>query len=268
MPDAILFLGTGKGGIVASKQMRSTGGIVLILNGNQFLLDPGPGCLINAKECRINLRETVAVVVSHHHLGHCNDLNAVIDAMTYSGMDRRGVLIAPNIVINGDENTSPYLTAYHRNMLEKIIVVAKDRRAAINDIEIQVLAAKHSNDDCVGYRFMAPNVNITYSADTVFNKESIDSYKGTDILILNVTDMEKSSKNLSVADAEKIIDTVRPKLAILTHFGVHMISADPMHIARDIQKKTKVQTLAAKDGMIIAPGNYAAHSTQKMLKSF
>jgi len=268
MQDAIVFLGTGKGGVVAGKQLRATGGIILILNGNQFLLDPGPGCLIMAKECKVNLRDTVGVVVTHHHIGHCNDLNAVIDAMTYSGIDRKGVLIAPNIVINGDDNTKPYLTAYHRNLLEKIIVVAKDRRAAINDVEIQVLPTKHSHEDAVGFKFISPNVVITYSGDTAYSKEAVDSYKDTDILILNVSDVEKNNKNLSVVDAEKIIETVNPKLAILTHFGMHMLSADPIHIARDIQKKTKVQTLAAKDGMIIAPGNYAAHSTQKRLKSF
>ena len=90
----IIFLGTGGDKSVIGRQIRASGGIIIQNNNLQFHLDPGPGALVKAKEFGINPRATTALLVSHNHLGHCNDVNAVIDAMTLSGLDKRGVLIA------------------------------------------------------------------------------------------------------------------------------------------------------------------------------
>ncbi len=46
MQDQIIFLGTGGDPVVVGKQIRSSGGIVLKLDGLQFHLDPGPGALV------------------------------------------------------------------------------------------------------------------------------------------------------------------------------------------------------------------------------
>ena len=47
-----------------------------------------------------------------------------------------------------------------------------------------------------------------------------------------------------------------------------MIRADPLYEIREIQKQTKVQTLAAKDGMFINPISYSASEGQKTLQGF
>ncbi|MFH1052786.1 MAG: MBL fold metallo-hydrolase [Candidatus Woesearchaeota archaeon] len=268
MTDSIIFLGTGKGGIVAGKQLRATGGILLRAGQNQFVIDPGPGSLVKARDYGINLRETVALIVTHHHLGHCNDLNAQIDSITYSGMDRQGVLISTNTVINGDENLRPYLTKYHRDLLERVIVVKEGQKVGINDVEITAIPADHGRVETIGLKFVTNDFTLCYTSDTRYDKEIIENYTGADILILNATDMNKVEDNLSISDAEKIIGIVKPSLAILTHFGISVIQSDPIYLAREIQKKTHVQTIAAKDGMILIPGNYAARSQQKILKSF
>ncbi|MDP3733946.1 MAG: hypothetical protein Q8R37_01840, partial [Nanoarchaeota archaeon] len=59
--------------------------------------------------------------------------------------------------------------------------------------------------------------------------------------------------NLDTAAATKIIAHVKPKLAILTHFGLEMLKADPLNEAREIQRITGVQTIAASDGLTITP---------------
>ena len=82
MNSQILFLGTGGDSIVVGKQYRTSGGIILNLNDMQFHLDPGPGALIMAKMYGINIRENVGVFVSHNHINHANDVNAVIIAKT------------------------------------------------------------------------------------------------------------------------------------------------------------------------------------------
>ena len=52
-------------------------------------------------------------------------------------------------------------------------------------------------------------------------------------------------------EAIKLIDEVRPELAIITHFGAKMIRANPLQQAREIQKKTGIRTIAASDGVDI-----------------
>ena len=85
--SSIIFLGTS-GGNAVSKQIQSAGGIILQVEDLQFHLDPGPGALSKAKEYGINLNRNTAVLVSHNHVNHCSELNPVIDAMTYCGLDQ------------------------------------------------------------------------------------------------------------------------------------------------------------------------------------
>ena len=103
MASSIVFLGTGTGPYVVGKQTRAAGGIIVQVEDHQFHIDPGPGALTSAVSCGINLRATTAVFVSHNHIYHCNDVNALIDAMTYSGFDKKGVLISNSTVVNGAE---------------------------------------------------------------------------------------------------------------------------------------------------------------------
>ncbi|MDP6600597.1 MAG: MBL fold metallo-hydrolase, partial [Candidatus Woesearchaeota archaeon] len=85
--SSIIFLGTGGDSYVVGKQLRASGGIILQINDDQYHIDPGPGALVMAKETGVNLRANTALFVTHNHLNHCNDINAVIDAMTYGGFD-------------------------------------------------------------------------------------------------------------------------------------------------------------------------------------
>ena len=55
--------------------------------------------------------------------------------------------------------------------------------------------------------------------------------------------------HLSVADAEHIITELKPKVAILTHFGMTMWQAKPWQIAQRLSQQTGVRVLAARDGM-------------------
>ena len=110
---SILFLGTAGSSAVVTKQLRSSGGIVLHVEDLQFLIDPGPGAITKAREYGVNLHHNTAILVSHNHLNHCNDLNSVIDAMTHSGIEQRGIILGSKSVLQTQENSHPYLTKYH-----------------------------------------------------------------------------------------------------------------------------------------------------------
>lgn len=262
----ILFLGTGTGPAVTGKGIRSSGGIILKSNDTQFHIDPGIGAIVKAAEYGANLRENTALLISHAHLNHSNDANAVIDAMTYGGLDKKGVAIANRTSLQGTDDYAPAISSYHRNLLERYIAVNRNQRIAINDIEIHVITARHNEPNSIGFKFFTPEFTLTYTSDTVYSLDIAEQYLDSNILILNVPFSQKHESNLCVEDAIKIIQHVQPRLAIITHFGYEMVKADPLYEAREIQKQTKVQTLAAKDGMVINPILYALTGVQKTLQ--
>ena len=270
MSSSIIFLGTGGDSIVVGKQLRASGGFILKVNDTQFHVDPGPGSLVRAFENGINLRANTAILASHNHLNHAADLNSVIDAMTYGGMDKTGILVGNKTVLGNSPTAKPYLTDFHKNLMERIIELNSGKRIAIQDVEIEALPANHSDPDTVGFKFYTPEFILSYSSDTTYSRDLITKYKDSDILILNVVGPqgEKMQNHLNSDDAIKIIDKVNPKLAVITHFGIKMIKANPLYEGRHIQSETGIQVLTAKDGMRISPMSYSAKSPQKRLGQF
>lgn len=268
--STIIFLGTGGDSYVVGKQIRSSGGIILQIDENQFHIDPGPGSLLMAKEVGVNLRANTGLFVSHNHLNHCNDVNAVIDAMTYSGFDKKGVLIANNTVINGNQNYPPFLQEYYKNCLERYVVLNEGQKVGINDVEIKALKARHSESNAIGFKFFTSEYTISYSGDTKYSVEVAEEYKNSNVLILNVPFLKKEKDNdgLSKEDAIKIINIVKPRLAIITHFGIDFIKSDPLYEVRDIQRETNCQIIAARDGMVVDPLSYSVEQGQKTLIGF
>ncbi|MDO8481095.1 MAG: MBL fold metallo-hydrolase [Nanoarchaeota archaeon] len=245
------FLGTGTGAGVVGKGLRSSGGIVLKLGLNQFLIDPGVGAVIKAAEFGVSLRETTAILLSHTHTHHANDVNAVIEAMSYDGLDKKGVLIANKTALNGTEEYPAVITPFHRALLERFIAVDRNMQLAINDVEIRTLTARHNEPNSIGFKFIHPDATVVYSGDTVYSLDLVEQYLGADILILNVPYKVKTGFNLCLDDAAKILERVKPRLAVFTHFANDLHKADPLYEVREIHRITGVQCLAAKDGMEI-----------------
>jgi ribonuclease BN (tRNA processing enzyme) len=257
----LIFLGTAGSLPVVAKQFRSSGGIILQVEDLQFHIDPGPGALVEAKKCGVNLHNTTAVLVSHNHLNHCNDLNAVIDAMTHSGIEHRGIILASKSILHNRDNSHPYLTQHHKKLVEKIIPMEKNHKVGVELVEINALPNKHTDSTAIGFKFFCPKFTLSYTGDTLLSDELIDRLVGTDILILNVPYPGKEGQglNLDTDSAIQIVSKVRPRLAILTHFGLDMIRVDPLQEARDIQRITGIQTIAAQDGLAISPSGYGEY---------
>lgn len=189
--------------------------------------------------------------------------------MTYSGLDKAGVLVASKSVVNGTGNLNASLISYYNNFLERFIILESGQRVGINEVEIVALKTKHSDPTGIGFKFFTPYFTLTYSGDTKYSSELAEQYKNSNILILNVPYLKKeeAKDNLCLEDAIKIIKEVNPRLAIIQHFGASMIKGDPLYLIREIQKETNIQTIAAKDGMVINPLSYSADQGQKTLQS-
>ncbi len=254
---SVTFLGTA-GGNAVSRQSRASGGIIIVVDDVQLHLDPGPGSLVKAKEFGVNTSNTTAILVSHNHISHCNDVNALIEAMTHSGIEHRGIVLASKSVLQQTDLSFPVVTKYHMGLVEKVIALEKNHKVGIDNVEIHALPVQHTDPTAIGFKIICPKFTIGYSGDTAFSSEFVESLMGVDLLILNVTYPGKRAQgmNLDTDSAMKIISTVRPKMAIITHFGTDMLKLDPITEAREIQRITGVQTIAAHDGLTISPAGY------------
>ncbi len=269
MVSKLVFLGTAGNLGVVSKQSRSSGGFIVQADDIQLHIDPGPGALTNSALCGINIRAHTAILASHAHLNHCNDLNALINAMTLNGLDSHGVLIAPASIVNGTEHIKPVLHAHFANHMEKIIIAQPNKKIGIENIEITPLAAKHSDLHSLGYKIFTPEFVLAYTGDTNYDTKLAEEYEGADILVINCQHPGKSKEpGLCSSDVVKILKKAKPKLCILTHFSQKMLDANPLYEAREIKRQSGVQVIAAEDGMTLDPASYSAELKQKPLSLF
>ncbi|MBT6735289.1 MBL fold metallo-hydrolase [Candidatus Woesearchaeota archaeon] len=263
-------MGTAGGQFAVNRQMRASGGIVIRLKNIQFHLDPGPGALVRAQEYGVSLRSNNILLASHSNLDHCNDLNAVISAMTHDGLDKNGILIGSKSVMTGGDGERPFITRKHRKYLDKFLSLESGNNVKFGkDIELQTLKTKNKDPHSIGFKIKSDKISIGYTGDTSFFPELIDELKGSDILILNNLEPfgYRSEDHLSSDDSVRIISAVRPRLAIITHFGQKILEENPIYQARDIQRRTNVQTVAARDGLVIDPMTLAASLRKRKINT-
>jgi len=115
-----------------------------------------------------------------------------------------------------------------------------------------------------GLNIYGKTENISLIADTKYMPELEKVYTG-DILILNVVLMESKPNilHLSLKDAEHIIQSLQPKLSILTHFGMSILNNNPRALAEAMSKRLNLPILAASDGMEINISEILQHNESK-----
>ena len=76
---------------------------------------------------------------------------------------------------------------------------------------------------------------VAVNADTKYFDGLIEAYRA-DYLVLSVLLKHSVSniEHLCIQDAKEIIAQIKPKVAILTHFGRNLIAQDPQKIADEM----------------------------------
>lgn len=251
--DTITFLGTGAGRFMITSQTLASGGMWMNLGDVQLLIDPGPGCIVRATDKGFDAEKLSAIIVSHRHLDHSADVNIMTEAMTRGGHSQHGTLFAPSDALDSESIIHTYL----KNFLDKIEVIKESGTYSVNDITFTTPIRHIHGPETYGMVFNTGKYTFSYVADTRYFDGLLEKYTG-DLLILNVvfTEPKPASDNpllptdhLSIPDAEKMITTLKPKVAIITHFGMGMWKADPQKAAAALTEKTGIRVIAATDGM-------------------
>lgn len=249
--NIVTFLGTAGARIMLAKQLLASGGMWLNLGGSQILIDPGPGCLVHAVKKKLDATKLSAIILSHKHLDHSGDMNAMIEAMTEGGFHPRGTVFAPQDALEVD----PVILKYLRGFPKQITVLKENQTYQVDSISFQTSVRHHHGVETYGFVFHTPELTFSYIPDTVFFTELPFSYSG-EALIINVVRFQKSGPilHLSIEDVKELIKEIKPKAVILTHFGMTMWRAHPWEVAEKLSQESGIKVIAARDGQSIDLG--------------
>ncbi|MFZ2071351.1 MAG: MBL fold metallo-hydrolase [Halobacteriota archaeon] len=251
--DELKFLGTAGARFVMITQFRSSAGAILSMKGTNILIDPGPGTLVRfaSSKPKFNPAKLHAIVLSHKHLDHSNDVNVMIEAMTGGGIKHRGVLLCPQDALsNGGDAV---VLDYYKGLLERIEVMKEGGLYSIGNLVINTPKRHAHGVETYGLNIRGKGeseTRISFIMDTCYFDGLEDYYDG-EVLVLNVVMYKKREgvDHLCVEDAKKIVEANRPMVAILTHFGMTMLKNKPWEIAQRLSEETGVKVIAARDGM-------------------
>ncbi len=244
----IKFLGTAGARIVVARQLRSSAGIWLNLEDSNFYIDPGPGALVKCFENNLDPQNLDAILLSHKHLDHSGDINAMIESMSLGGHEKKGEVFAPLDCLEGD----PVIFRYLRGFVDNLTVLKTAGNYKVKTIDFSTPVLHYHGGDTFGFKFKTSDFSLSYISDTKYFTELQEAYKA-DYLVLSVL-LKHSVNNidhLCVRDAKEIISQIRPKAAILTHFGRNLLVDDPNLLAEEMSKEIGVNVIAASDGMKI-----------------
>ena len=246
LTDTITFLGTAGARFVVIHQFLASGGAWLNLGNTQILFDPGPGCLVQVAKKKLDPMKLDAIILSHKHLDHSADVNIMIEAMTDGGTKKRGVVFAPADALNQD----PVVLSYLRPYLERIQILAAGASYTINDVSFTTPVKHRHPVETYGFVFQTPRHIFSWITDTRYFDDLPGYYRG-DLLIINVVRLKPGAPldHLSLPEARTIIEQVKPRTAILTHFGMTMWRAKPWELAQKLTEETGISVIAARDGM-------------------
>lgn len=247
----LTFLGSGGGRFSAISQRRMTGGFRIDnLGGKNYHVDPGPGALIRTYQFGFDPRNLSGVIVSHSHTDHYNDAEILIEAMTKGMTKRNGTIIGSESVLNGYEKWGPCISNYHKSNSDKIVL----KHGVVNKLDnctIKGTRTSHGDPTGSGFQIDYNGFKVSYTSDTGYFEGLADDHKGADILIASV--LRPGNKSIPGHMCSRnfidLINEVEPKVAVMTHLGLKMISSNPVTEAKKVSKKTGVKTIAAFDGL-------------------
>jgi len=245
--DKIIFLGTGGGGSMVSLQQCSTAGFWVNLEGVNLYFDPGPSAIHKIRQAKLIPDDLKGIFITHKHLDHTGDLNALIEAIHYQftnqGWDYR------DFKIFCPTDTLPYITHDHQKMPKKIVEVLPETNYLLEHLKI-ITTKKLLEKPCYtgkllqyGYKISGRSLSFSYIPET-FYKKGLFKKAAAEILILNAMAPTKDYP----AQLTAIIEEVSPKIVLLQHWIKRAYDYGIKKYACDLQQATGVKVMAINDG--------------------
>ena len=255
------YIGTSGGRFSMIRQLRSTGGLWFRYGGVQGVIDPGPGSLAHICAARpaLEIASADVVMLTHKHIDHSTDVNAVIEGMTHGGFDSRGMLVAPDDALRGND---PVILKYSQKRIPKIKIPEEGGKIELgNGVIVEPVIHLHHGVDCFGYIFRKEGLREWgIISDSRMMPYFRQRYSNCGFLSINATFPDKKPKldHISIAEARELLSKIHPKLAVLTHLGAMLTSDGAAECFNDIDTpETKI--VLATDGMVVDLDSFAVY---------
>ncbi|HEY8863047.1 MAG TPA: MBL fold metallo-hydrolase [Candidatus Dormibacteraeota bacterium] len=241
----LTFMGTAGARFMVAKQLAASGGLYLEEGSTRISLDPGPGAIVQYAKRKVDLTKLDAIVLSHRHLDHSGDVNVMVEAMTEGGFARRGRLFCPSDALDVD----PVVLSYLRRFPEEVVRLEPETTYSVKDVTFTTTPRHVHQVETYGFRF---GDRLGWVTDSAYYDGIAEQHKA-DVMVIHVVLMEcrDGLPHLCLDDAERIIREAKPRLAILTHFGMTVWRAHPWELAADLTQRIGTEVKAARDGMAI-----------------
>lgn len=241
----IIFLGSAGGRVAVFKQFKSSGGFIVVSDEVRIHVDPGPGALIRLTQLGLQPEDTDIFLITHKHLDHCADINTVIEAKTLGTWNKSGTLLAPSSAIKDD----PIVLKYILENLDRVIYLEEGLKEEFKDVTLSVaMKHKHQDMETYGVIFTHRDTVLGYITDGRFEEKMLEAYRDCTILIINMTFIkERDMDHLNMRDAVRLITGIRPKLAIINHTGMEVISRGYDKVEKEIEEITGIKTIVARE---------------------
>jgi phosphoribosyl 1,2-cyclic phosphodiesterase len=239
----VTFMGTAGARFMVAKQLAASGGLYIEDGKARIALDPGPGAIVQYAKRKVDLTKLDAIVVSHRHLDHSGDVNVMVEAMTEGGFAHRGRLFCPSDALDED----PVVLQYVRRFPQEVVRLQPETTYNVNGLEFSTSPRHRHQVETYGFRF---GDRLGWITDSAYYDGIAEQHRA-DVMIIHVVLMQCRAElpHLCLDDAERIIREAKPKLAILTHFGMTVWRAHPWELAADLSQRTGIEVKAARDGM-------------------
>jgi phosphoribosyl 1,2-cyclic phosphodiesterase len=241
----LTFMGTAGARFMVAKQLAASGGLYIEEGNTRISLDPGPGAIVQYAKRKVDLTKLDAIVLSHRHLDHSGDVNVMVEAMTEGGFARRGRLLCPADALDVD----PVVLNYLRRFPEEVIRLEPETSYTVKDVTFTTTPRHLHQVETYGFRF---GDRLGWVTDSAYYDGIAEQHKA-DVMVIHVVLMECRAglPHLCLDDAERIIREAKPRLAILTHFGMTVWRAHPWELAADLTQRIGTEVKAARDGMVV-----------------
>lgn len=242
-------MGTAGARFMVAKQLAASGGIYVEEGATRLALDPGPGAVVQYAKRKIDLTRLDGILISHRHLDHCGDVNVLIEAMTEGGFRPRGTLYCPGDALDED----PVVFKYLRDFPNEVVRLQPNADYRLQDIAFSTTRRHVHGVETYGFRFGAgPVPALGWVTDSKFYDGIAEDHQAEVMLIHTVLAHSRPElPHLGLDDAERIIAQARPRLAVITHYGMTVWRARPWEVAADLAQRTGVEVKAARDGLVL-----------------
>lgn len=246
------FLGTGGGRKTLIEQSRKTAGTIIETEETAIYLDPGPGSITECQD--YDTEKLRGLIVTHSHLDHYGGAEPIIELISFKHQNSCK-LMAPESVLSGYSDINQSISDYHQNLCtEKVNLTKKDTE--IGDLKIESQEMFHNEPKCRGLKISNGKKKIGFWTDTAYSEELIDFYSDCNTVIINCSMPHKmnSRKHTSLSEVPKILENLKAKTAIITHFGGEFLETNMEEEKNWLEEQVDQKVIFAEDGMTF-PGD-------------